>query len=158
MWTYSGDPGNSDLDEVRFYVQDTDKNDPLLSDEEIQYVIDTWSAVYGSNIMHAAVCAEILAAKFAREVTYSADGVAVGANELQQKYNDLAASLRDTYKNMNIAGGPDVGGILYGETLDSGIKPLIWSVGMGDNRRAGQQDYGGELGIPVIPEIGGSYP
>lgn len=156
-WSYSGSPGDSTLDTVRFYLQDTDSADPLLSDEEIEFVVAQWADIYGSPIMYAAICAETLAAKFAREVTYSADGVSVGANELQAKYNDLAQSLRDTYKSSNIAGGPDVGGILYGEELDVGIKPLIWAVGMNDNIRAGQQDFGGTLNNPEIPEIGGSY-
>ena len=38
-FTYSGDPGASALDEVRFLIQDTDTNDQLLSNEEIEYLL-----------------------------------------------------------------------------------------------------------------------
>ena len=38
-FTYSGNPGASALDEVRFLIQDTDTNDQLLSNEEIEYLL-----------------------------------------------------------------------------------------------------------------------
>ena len=38
-WTYSGNPGASALDEVRFLIQDTDTTDQLLSNEEINYLL-----------------------------------------------------------------------------------------------------------------------
>lgn len=156
-WSYSGDPADSDLDAVRFYVQDTDSADKLISDEEIEFIIAQWGAVYGSitdspgsALLFAAQVAESIAAKFTREVTYSADGVSVGVNELQSKYDALALSLRDQYKTFDIGGGPDVGGILYSDVPDPTVKPTLWAVGMHDNTRAGSQDYqlGGEDGIP----------
>ena len=157
-WSYSGDPSESDLDEVRFYSQDTDSSDQLISDEEIQFVIDQWQPINGSNIYAAAVICEVIAARFAREVTYSADGVSVGTNELQQKYEALALSLRDQYKAMtSVLGDPDVGGILFGETYDPSMKPLVWAKGMNDNPRGPIQDRGGQYPLPAIPEIDGSY-
>jgi hypothetical protein len=149
-WSYSKDPADSDLDAVRFYVQDTDTEDQLLSDEEIEFLITQWNPTYGSLIMVASMAAEALAAKFAREVSYSADGVSVGVNELQQKYDALASSLRDQYKQQVLGGGPDVGGIMYSDQPDQSIRPTIWSIGMHDNVRAGSQSYeqGGENGVP----------
>ena len=44
-WTYSGNPADSKLDEYRFLIGDTNEDEPILQDEEIQYIIDT----YGSN-------------------------------------------------------------------------------------------------------------
>jgi hypothetical protein len=41
-WSYSGDPGASALDEVRFVIQDTDSADQLLSDEELAYLITAY--------------------------------------------------------------------------------------------------------------------
>ena len=35
-WTYSGDPADNDLDELRFKIGDTDPSDPELQDEELQ--------------------------------------------------------------------------------------------------------------------------
>ena len=154
-WNYSGDPADSDLDEVRFYLQDTDSNDKLMSDEEIEFLIAQWTPVYGSNIMVAAQAAEVLAAKFAREVSVSADGVSIGANELQQKFEQLALSLRDQYKQFDIGGGPEVYGVMYSEYPDPTIRPTIWAIGMHDNPQAGSQDS--QTPTPVaIPEIDGS--
>ena len=155
-WSYSNDPSDSDLDEVRFLVGDTDSDDQLLSDEAIEYLILKWSSVYGSNIMVAAMAAEAISAKFAREISYSADGVSVGVNELQQKFDLLASSLRDQYKQFDIGGGPEVSGVLWAEYPDPTVRPTIFSVGINDNPRAGEQDSG-ENKTYLIPEIEGSW-
>lgn len=39
MWSYSGDPSTSDRDAVRFHMQDTDEDDPLYQDEELEYLL-----------------------------------------------------------------------------------------------------------------------
>jgi hypothetical protein len=49
-WTYSGDPGASTLDEVRFLIQDTDTDDQLLSDEEINYLADGYGDPYSAAV------------------------------------------------------------------------------------------------------------
>lgn len=41
-FTYSGDPSNSPLDEARFLLADTNEAEPIMQDEEIQYIIDTY--------------------------------------------------------------------------------------------------------------------
>lgn len=142
-FTYTGDPSDSDIDAIRFYCQDTVSSDAYLSDEEIQFLYDTWFADTQSVIYVASVAAETIAGRFAREVSYSADGVSVSGDQLQQKYNDLASSLRDLYKSAGPAAGPNAGGMLIGEEFDDTINPLNFSVGMNDNRFAGQQAYGG---------------
>lgn len=155
-FSYSGDPADSDLDAVRFYVQDTVSTDQLISDEEIEFLLLQWTPVYGSNIMVASMVAEAIAAKFAREVAYSADGVSVGVEALQQKFEQLALSLRDQYKQYDIGAGPVVEGVLYADQLDPTLRPTIFAIGMNDNRRAGQQEYGGEYPVN-LPEINGSW-
>ena len=40
-WTYSGNPALSDIDKYRFLVSDTDPNEPLLQDQEIQFILDS---------------------------------------------------------------------------------------------------------------------
>lgn len=143
-WSYSGDPAASDLDTVRFHLQDTDSDDQLMPDEEIQFVIDQWQPVTGSLVFAAAVCANKLAAKFAREVAVSGDGVSVGVEALQQKYTQMAADLRAEYKEFVGSGGaPTAGGTLFDEAFDSSIKPLSFGKGMHDNHRAGAQDRAG---------------
>ena len=52
-FTYSGNPGASALDEVRFLIQDTDTNDQLLSNEEINYLL----SAYNDDAFSAAVAA-----------------------------------------------------------------------------------------------------
>ena len=44
-FSYSGDPSASDLDRLRFILMDTDNDNPIFSDDELQYLIDT----YGEN-------------------------------------------------------------------------------------------------------------
>lgn len=150
-WSYSGDPASSDLDEVRFWLQDTDTTDQLMTDEEIQFVIDSNVAAFNSNIYAASVCAETVAARFTREIAVAADGVSASVEQLQQKYNDLAASLRDQYRTR--MGIPSAGGIEYGEYPDTTIKPLSFGKGMHDNVNAGRQDYGGAAQqFPDYPE------
>jgi hypothetical protein len=74
-FTYGGDPAASPLEEIRFLVGDTDSTRPLLSDEEIDYVIAKWDPLYGSTTLNAAVCCEVIAGHYAREISVSADGV-----------------------------------------------------------------------------------
>lgn len=49
-WSYSGDPGASALDEVRFLIQDTDTTDQLLSDEELSYLITSYEDAYSAAV------------------------------------------------------------------------------------------------------------
>lgn len=44
-WSYSGNPASSQLDECRFILGDTVQSAPIMQNEEIQYIIDT----YGTN-------------------------------------------------------------------------------------------------------------
>src|SRR5688500_12229196 len=88
-WSYSGDPSSSSLDEVRFLLGDIDSTYPLLSDEEITYLLQERTS-RGA----AADAASALAARYAREVSFSADGVSVQVEQLQEKYEKLATSLR----------------------------------------------------------------
>jgi hypothetical protein len=60
-WSYSGDPSNSSLDEVRFLIGDTDEDHQLLWDEEIIFVTDQYTNAYWA----AGVLANTLAARFA---------------------------------------------------------------------------------------------
>lgn len=152
-FTYSGDPSQSLLDAVRFYAQDTNPADPFLSDGEIEFLITEWVHVTSNPIFVAAVVCDTIAAKFAREISFSADGVSIGASDLQEKYERLAESLRGQYASHDISGAPDFGGIMVGTELDSSIKPLIFATEMHDNVAAGQQNYGGTYNAAEIPEI-----
>jgi hypothetical protein len=62
-WTYSGNPAANDRDAVRFLVADTDSTDPLITDEEIAYLV----ALYSEAPLAAVGAARAIAAKFSRE-------------------------------------------------------------------------------------------
>lgn len=141
-FTYLGDPKASPLAEVRFLVGDTDPARPLLSDAEITYVIDKWDPLFGSATLEAAVCCEVIAGNFAREISISADGVTVGLSELQGKFDARATSLRDQYKQEAQMASPSFDGVMFDLTWDSTIKPLKFGTGFMDNYLAGRQNYG----------------
>jgi len=77
-WSYSGDPGDSALDEIRFLIQDTDTNDQLLSNEEINYLYDAYGDAYSAAI----ACIVSLIGSAARSVEESKK---VGDLSLSQK-------------------------------------------------------------------------
>jgi hypothetical protein len=84
-WNYSGDPSASPGDEVRFLIGDTDTNDQLLSDEEIEYLL-----LKATTPRQAAYdgCIDI-AGKFARMATSKSVG------DLSITYSDRARAFRD---------------------------------------------------------------
>jgi hypothetical protein len=140
-WSYSGNPADSDKDAVRFYISDIDVELPLLQDEDIEFLLHRWMPIYKSVLLTSAVACEIVAGKFARQVSVNADGVSVGISELQTKYDQLAESLRDQYK-MEQVGTPILTGVMYDPVWDPTIKPTRFGVGFTDNYLAGRQDYG----------------
>ena len=91
-WTYSGDPANSDKDTVRFLVGDNHEDNPLVTDEEIQWALSRNANVYTA----AANVAQALSAYFSTlassteigpiKIDYGkrADYYASRAKELQQ--------------------------------------------------------------------------
>lgn len=143
-WSYSGDPSSSDRDAVRYYLGDTDPDDPLVSDGEIDFLLAEWLPVSNSKLIVAAVAAENLASRYAREVAVSADGVTVALQDLMDRFLALSGRLRSQDAQRNI-GGPDVGGVDLNDVYDPSVKPLNFSVGMHDNYRGGGQgDYRGD--------------
>lgn len=161
-WSYSGDPTASTLDEVRFWLSDTDPALALLSDVEVGYLINRYYAATGSALYVAAVGAEVLAAKFATEVSVSADGVSVSTSELFDRFQRLAESLRDQFKAVggpdDLPGGPLLTGI-WSVGSSFAIPPLMFGTGFNDNMEAGKQDYGdyspGE-GVTFFPDEWGT--
>lgn len=142
VFTYSGNPGQSDKDSVRFLVGDTDPDLPFLQDEEIEWVIQTWKDkdhVY----FYAAKAAGAISAKMAREVSITSDGQSFSLSELQQRFKQLETDLMDQYSEL-LASGVTVsaGGFLAGERRDPNTKPFSFGTQMHDHPRAGGQDYG----------------
>lgn len=42
-WSYSGNPAASAIDKYRFLISDTDSTEPVLQDEEIQFILDEYT-------------------------------------------------------------------------------------------------------------------
>ena len=102
--TYSyTSPSASDKDAVRFAVGDTDSTDWLLSDEEIQYLIDTYG-LSGAKWR----AAKAIAAKFARMATSEKDGDISRNYDRYQYYIGLADKLKS---EAAMGGGMYAGGI-----------------------------------------------
>lgn len=138
-------PGVSDKDTVRFLLQDTRTDEWILSDEEIDYTIATYADTYGEHLEYiAAILADTIANRYAREASYSADGVSIGLGQVAQQFRDLAVHLRAQYRDLLVGGFPDVGGITPGEGLTPGVKNFSFGTGMHDDLSAGTQDMGSQ--------------
>jgi hypothetical protein len=142
-WSYGGDPAASELDELRFLIQDTDADFKLLADAELQYLIDNWMHRYDSLAYVGSVAADVISRKFTGIVSVTADGVSVNTADLAQRYRDLAANLRDQYRAGGSEASVDMANVMVGVRPDPQIQPLVFAIRLHDNPQAGQQDYGG---------------
>ncbi len=106
-WSYSGNPATSDRDKVRFLVFDTDTNEQLINNEEIDWLLTEQTSVY----MAAANAAEAIAAKFAKDVTRSAVGLSATVGNRSSFYLRLADTLRAQVGTTNNHGEVFSGGL-----------------------------------------------
>jgi len=88
-WTYSGDPAASDLAQARFLIGDTDSDDELLQDEEIEWAIASQSTI----TLAAALCLRTLSNKFSRLVTRKIGDLAVNCSDMAKAFADRAKEL-----------------------------------------------------------------
>ena len=107
-WTYSGDPSDSTLDEVRFLIGDTNSTDQQLSNEEILYLITT----YTTALMAAYHAALQLSARYTSKwESKSVDGLSISFGDRAKKYARLAQDLLDRAALIDAATAPYAGGI-----------------------------------------------
>lgn len=142
-WSYSGDPSDSDLDKVRFLLQDVEASEPFLENEEIQYLLDTYLDRWNSVTPVAALAAEVLSNRFAREMAVSGDGVSIGTDTLMERFNQVATNLRELYKSEGATETflDDFSGVLA-HGFDDSLAPLNFGLGMHDNIEVGDQYEG----------------
>lgn len=92
-FTYVG-PSTSDRDKVRFLIQDTDSNNPHLTDEEIAWLITEWADVYDA----AANAADVIAGSYAHKADYSKSvgdlSLSESFSQQSTRFSALATSLR----------------------------------------------------------------
>lgn len=91
-WSYSGNPQSSLRDELRFLIGDTDESEPIMQDEELDFLITK----YGSNrnllLYHTF---ETVATYFARDIKRSLGPISEDPTERLKFYKEQAKM----YKN-----------------------------------------------------------
>ncbi len=132
-WNYSGDPSSSDRDETRFHIGDTDCNDKLVSDEEIDFALSSQSAPR----LAAAICLRHLATKFSRMVTHKVGDISTNYSDLAKQYAARAKELDPAgVSAASVNAVPIFGGIsnaqkqVYADDTDA-VKPSFYK-GAGD--------------------------
>lgn len=138
-WTYTQNPASSTKDAVRFLVQQTSTNDPVLvQDAEID-----WAILQSGNAYSAAVMVgEVMLQRYA-----SNDAQSLTVGNLSETYGDRSARLQVTLaslkRQMALRGvQPSAGGITVDSRLahlaDTTLTPHVFAVGMDDNPMAAQ--------------------
>lgn len=102
-WSYSGRPGSSNKDTVRFLIGDTNPKDKLLDDCEIEYLISS-----EGTPERAAICAaETIAAMFSRD--FDGKSNRTTSSKIAEQYHKLSKRLRAKYAHRPFV--PFVGGL-----------------------------------------------
>jgi hypothetical protein len=106
-WAYSDDPSSSDKDAVRFMVGDTNQADQQVTDEEINFFLET----KGLSVGWAAVAiARHLAAKYARAVDKAVGTLRLSYSQRRNAYRALAADLANEAGKRTVVPEVFVGG------------------------------------------------
>jgi len=91
-FTYGGDPSNSNLEEVRFYIGDTNSNDQLLSDAEINFELNQVS----DNTVNAADrCFRRILAQLSRDIDRGGPKFSATRSQKYQHYLDLYDAFKE---------------------------------------------------------------
>ncbi|HHY37203.1 MAG: hypothetical protein LHW58_08380 [Candidatus Cloacimonetes bacterium] len=91
VWSYSGDPAANPKDAVRFYLGDTDPDDPQLQDEEILFLVQKFA---GNVYLAAADAARGLAGKYSRRADKAVGDLRLSFSQQAQHYWELAKRLQ----------------------------------------------------------------
>nr|DAO47167.1 MAG TPA: hypothetical protein [Caudoviricetes sp.] len=125
-WTYSGDPSTSEVDALRFKLQDTNPDAPLFTDQELAYLVDTYKDNPDALEYHAFRTA---ATKFAYSIKRSLGPQSEDPSARLAYFNERAAAAK---KKLAIKG----------LSLPKYQSPKLFYKGMMDNPPAiGRGDY-----------------
>lgn len=148
-WTYSGDPGASALDELRFLIGDTNVSSQLLSDEELNYLL--FQSSDSTTAAGIEACRRLIA-QYARLVDQRTGDIDIKYSQRIDQFNQLIAQLRE-----GMAPVPYMGGISRSdmETVrdDEDRQGPIFAIGQLDNPRESNIDddmgygHGGTGGV-----------
>lgn len=138
-WTYSGNPAASDKDAVRFFTQDTDSGDQLLSDEELTYLLN----LAGNTISAAISASHAISVKFAKMADQTVGSISASYSRRAEVYAKMAKEIPDIYGS---APGIVVTGISVSENLaqeaDSDLVRPLFKTG----------DFDDTTVVPPIPQ------
>ena len=141
-FTYSSTSIGTNLAKVRLRLGDTDSDDPLLTDEEINTFLADSSS--GTDIRGASLKAcRAIVAKFARNVNDSVAGINSSKTSKFSQYKELLAVLEDDVRASSTA-TPFVGGISRDRSDtaddDDDFRPHSFGIGMHDNDTSDDDD------------------
>lgn len=109
------------LDQVRLEIGDRDMSNPLFTDDEIQYYIDAHG---GTNVLlSAADCCDALATRFASNIDFNTDTLAVKKFQRAEWMAKRADTLRDRAVGIGQIGSVKVDG--YSQDIDNEETNLI---------------------------------
>lgn len=128
-FSYSGDPSNSEVDEARFLIGDTNKDSPIMQDEEIQYIIDTHGNGKFSNTVKFHLF-DRAATLFARDIKRSLGPQSEDPTSRLNFFKEQA----EYYKGLVAAGGVSAPNYAY---------PKVFRKGMTSNPRWPKPGGGG---------------
>jgi hypothetical protein len=144
-WSYTGRPGTSLKDEVRFLIGDTCEKDPLVSDEEIAYALSKFSVTR----LAGAVCLRSALMRLSRSVTWR-------AGDASENASDLAKALKDRLQELD-PGNETLSGFVIprfgGQSLDEKRDLADDSDAVQPSFSIGMNDIPGGPGESVIWEI-----
>lgn len=113
-FSYSGNPESSALDEARFLIGDTDANEPIMQDEEIQYIINTYPV--DSNTFRYQLFSRV-ATLFARDIKRSLGPQSEDPTSRLNYYKEQA----DYYKKLMSVSGLSIPHYAYPKAFRKGM-------------------------------------
>jgi hypothetical protein len=134
-WSYDNSAlATSDKDVVRLIIGDTDTNDQLLANEEINYFL----TLHGTVVRAASESARAIAAKFARLMSRSVGGLQADFAAKYRQYLELANNLLQNEEISPVS--PYLSGYLYSQHKtradDTDRIPIFGRKGVTDNPEA----------------------
>lgn len=128
-WTYTASSTTA-LNRVRRRIGDTNTNDQLLQDEEIQDFLDEYAEdLYAT----AAASCEAICAKLARDTAHTVQGMSNSRNEKFDHYEKLAEKM---WSKARMVTTPSYGGASVADQedfdSDTDLKPYSFRVGKDD--------------------------
>jgi hypothetical protein len=120
-WTYSGNPGHSAVDEVRFLIGDTKAKQPMLLDGEIAWCLGQ----YNNDPLLASIrCCEVLIANAGSLVDQS---VGPASLSLSQRIRSLSEVVLPTLKQRQALEGakPYMGGLWRSDQITNNQQGIV---------------------------------